>query len=885
MESSVFIRAVLLLFLFGRRVGGELTVPGFDYKVYAREGDINIGYLIHVYRYSSSDFCSDSFRPTGAQNTEIAGFMTDRINADDALLPNISLGFVVFDDCQKDLTALADSVYFVGSGGPSPQSPDSKHRPVAGVVGPIYSRQSVMVSSFLGLFDVPVLSPLSTSDELSDKSRFPYFMRLVPPDSFQAVAIVDVIEFFGWSYVSLLYSEGSFGENAAKHVERLTRSHGVCLAVSKRLAADYDQAEIDRIVLGIRANQHAPVVIFFLETNDIARLFRSVMKYNLTTHFLWISGDSLPSVEGLDVEEAVVGALYLTHPNGVVPGFQEYMKGLSWKGSPNPWRPLIFEDFYHCSWKSPVSGGQQRSCAIYDTLEEAINVTWTVPALFADGFLVYAKALHSLIADNCPHLFLKGDTPRNFSACVTGQRLIRYMKNVSLDGYSDHITFDSKGDMHGKLLIRQLRGSIREGFYHRTVGEWDRTTASLFLNLTELDWGPTKNMARMMTESICSSPCRIGQYYQKKEVPCCWECITCRNNEITVGNRTDCEPCPNFTWPDNKTRTNCEPIMPHYMKSTDVIGISLLAVEILGVLMSAGIIVVYIIKHNSRLIKATNRELSILIITGCMLASFVAVFFTTFPDDVSCLIRQSGFHFVVCILYSPLLAKTTRVYRIFTAGKKGICRPRFISNQAQFVFTFVMILIQVSRTSAGSRVQLHQSCEVPQKAHLNSHPFWFVFQVLLLVLLENLYPTISIRLMPFPYEPYVEITCSLNLESFIPPLSYNLVLIFVCAIFGFLTKSLPENFNDSRYIFVSISTTLFMWSVFLPTYFTTLRSDHKAALLSICLLLNSYITMLCQFFPKVYAVFYVNEESLTFNVAATSTVVRVQPSTVSDGIM
>ena len=145
-------------------------------------------------------------------------------------------------------------------------------------------------------------------------------------------------------------------------------------------------------------------------------------------------------------------------------------------------------------------------------------------------------------------------------------------------------------------------------------------------------------------------------------------------------------------------------------------------------------------------------------------------------------------------------------------------------------------------------------------------------------MLSQMYPSISTRLMPIPYEPYVEITCSLRLESFIPPLSYNLFLIFVCAVFGFLTKSLPENFNDSRYIFVSISTTLFMWSVFLPTYFTTFRSDHKAILLSVCLLLNTFITLLCQFCPKVYAVYFVSEECMTLNTSLTATGSRVQPS-------
>ena len=147
-------------------------------------------------------------------------------------------------------------------------------------------------------------------------------------------------------------------------------------------------------------------------------------------------------------------------------------------------------------------------------------------------------------------------------------------------------------------------------------------------------------------------------------------------------------------------------------------------------------------------------------------------------------------------------------------------------------------------------------------------------QVMVLVILEMTYPSLPVRIMPFHHEPYVEITCSVDLASFIPPLIVNMIPIMTCAVLGYLTKALPENFNDSRYIFVSISTTLFMWIVFLPTYFTTFHSHHKAALLSVCLLLNSYITMMCQFAPKVYAVFFVQDNQMTFNTMGTTSTVQ-----------
>lgn len=48
--------------------------------------------------------------------------------------------------------------------------------------------------------------------ELSDKSRFEYFSRVVPPDSYQAQAIAEVVKSFDWRYTSTVAVEGEYGE-------------------------------------------------------------------------------------------------------------------------------------------------------------------------------------------------------------------------------------------------------------------------------------------------------------------------------------------------------------------------------------------------------------------------------------------------------------------------------------------------------------------------------------------------------------------------------------------------------------------------------------------------------------------------------------------------
>ena len=134
--------------------------------------------------------------------------------------------------------------------------------------------------------------------------------------------------------------------------------------------------------------------------------------------------------------------------------------------------------------------------------------------------------------------------------------------------------------------------------------------------------------------------------------------------------------------------------------------------------------------------------------------------------------------------------------------------------------------------------------------------------------------------MPISVEKYVELYCKVPLEAMLIPLSFNLLLITLSALYGFMTRKLPENFNESWYIFVSVSTTTFLWLVFLPTYFTTFRTYHQAALLAFCLIINGFVTLCCLYIPKIYAIYFVDESKIKF-VTMPTKVTQVVPATVS----
>ena len=144
---------------------------------------------------------------------------------------------------------------------------------------------------------------------------------------------------------------------------------------------------------------------------------------------------------------------------------------------------------------------------------------------------------------------------------------------------------------------------------------------------------------------------------------------------------------------------------------------------------------------------------------------------------------------------------------------------------------------------------------------------------------DVVWPGVATLRHPDRLEPYTELHCELQPTELITLLACNLLLLGGCAVFGFLTRKLPANFNESHFMFVSVATTIFLWMVMLPTYFTTFYAIYQSALLAICLLLNAYITLVCLFIPKLYAVYFVSEENLEFGaVTGVGTISNARPS-------
>lgn len=124
------------------------------------------------------------------------------------------------------------------------------------------------VANLLGLFHIPQVSPASTAKALSDKTRFEFFARTVPPDTFQSSALVDIVKTVNWSYVSTVYSEGSYGEYGIEVFHREAQERNVCIAAAEKVPSTADDKEFENIILKLRKKVNAKGIILFTRAED-----------------------------------------------------------------------------------------------------------------------------------------------------------------------------------------------------------------------------------------------------------------------------------------------------------------------------------------------------------------------------------------------------------------------------------------------------------------------------------------------------------------------------------------------------------------------------------------------------------------------------------------
>uniref|UniRef100_A0A2I2Z7W1 Glutamate metabotropic receptor 8 n=1 Tax=Gorilla gorilla gorilla TaxID=9595 RepID=A0A2I2Z7W1_GORGO len=469
------------------------------------DGDIILGGLFPVHAKGERGVpCGELKKEKGIHRLEAMLYAIDQINKDPDLLSNITLGVRILDTCSRDTYALEQSLTFVqaliekdasdvkcANGDPPIFTKPDK---ISGVIGAAASSVSIMVANILRLFKIPQISYASTAPELSDNTRYDFFSRVVPPDSYQAQAMVDIVTALGWNYVSTLASEGNYGESGVEAFTQISREiGGVCIAQSQKIPREPRPGEFEKIIKRLLETPNARAVIMFANEDDIRRILEAAKKLNQSGHFLWIGSDSWGSK--------------------IAPVYQQ---------------EEILERIARDS-----------------SYEQEGKVQFVIDAVYS-----MAYALHNMHKDLCPGYI--GLCPR--MSTIDGKELLGYIRAVNFNGSAGTpVTFNENGDAPGRYDIFQYQISNKSTEY-KVIGHW---TNQLHLKVEDMQWAhrehthpasvcslPCKPGERKKTVKgvPCCWHCERceGYNYQVDEL----SCELCPLDQRPNMNRTGCQLIP-----------------------------------------------------------------------------------------------------------------------------------------------------------------------------------------------------------------------------------------------------------------------------------------------------------------------------------------------------
>uniref|UniRef100_A0A3P8S5W0 G-protein coupled receptors family 3 profile domain-containing protein n=1 Tax=Amphiprion percula TaxID=161767 RepID=A0A3P8S5W0_AMPPE len=841
------LRLLMLLYsCFSSTTSSSCRLQGrFDLNGMHKAGDVVLGGLFEIHFFSAfpdQSFTSEPQQPTchgfdviGFRQAQTMAFAIEEINRNTNLLHNVTLGYRLYDNCNK-LGVGFRGALTLASGQEEQIILDETcagSPPVLGIVGDSSSTRSIAISAVLGLYRVPMVSYFSTCSCLSNRQKFPSFFRTIPSDAFQVRAMIQILNHFGWTWAGLLVSGDDYGLHAARSFQSdLSLSGEGCLAYLEVLPWGNDPAEMRRIV-DVMKKSTARVVIVFANEGHMINLMKEVVRQNVTG-LQWMASEAWTAAPVLQTPQLMPylgGTLGIAIRRGEIPGLRKFLLQIhpnlhNHSNSYGNNMVRFWEHTFQCRFPPPPAGWVESGgviCTGEEDLESEGTEFLDLSNLRAE-YNVY-KAVYALAYALDDMLqCTPGRGPFSGNSCTTLQtmepwQLVYYLETVNFTtSFGDQVSFDENGDalpiydIMNWLWLPDGRTKVQN------VGEVKRSASKgeeLTLFEDKIFWN---FQSKKPPRSVCSESCPPGtrMMRMKGKPECCFDCIPCSEGKI---NSMECTSCPEDFW-SSPQRDHCVPKKTEFLSYHEPLGICLTATSLLGTLICAAVLGIFIYYRKTPIVRANNSELSFQLLLSLKLCFLCSLLFIGRPRLWTCQMRHAAFgiSFVLCV--SCILVKTMVVLAVFKASKPGGgASLKWFGAVQQRGTVLLLTCIQ----AAICVVWIVSASPLPHK-NTQYHSDKIV------------------------YECVVGSTV-----GFAVLLGYIGLLAILSFLLAFLARNLPDNFNEAKLITFSMLIFCAVWVAFVPAYISS-PGKHADAVEVFAILASSFGLLVALFGPKCYII-------------------------------
>ncbi|XP_053305144.1 vomeronasal type-2 receptor 26-like [Spea bombifrons] len=290
-----------------------------------------------------------------------------------------------------------------------------------------------------------------------------------------------------------------------------------------------------------------------------------------------------------------------------------------------------------------------------------------------------------------------------------------------------------------------------------------------------------------------------------------------RTSEPNNPDSENCQTCPDNEWPDEK-KVKCIPKTYDFLSYKDDIMVPVFFfISVFFLILSFFILGIFILYWDTTTVRANNRDLSFILLVSIIL-SFLCVFlFLGRPEDVTCMLRQTAFGVIFSVAVSCVLAKTIMVCIAFKATKPGSYWKKWMGAKVSNIIVLMSSSIQVFITIIWLAIS-------PPFQELDMHS----------------------------YNEKIIVQCNEGSAiAFYCVLGYMGLLAAVSFIIAFLARTLPDSFNEAKYITFSMLVFCSVWIAMIPAYLST-KGKYMVAVEIFAILASTAGLLSFMFFPKCY---------------------------------
>ncbi|TSK38419.1 Extracellular calcium-sensing receptor [Bagarius yarrelli] len=738
--------------------------------------------------------------------TQTMLFAINEINQRTDLLPNTELGYVIYDSCFTISKAVEGTLTFLtGQDEAVPNYRCGNGPPLAAMVGAGGCDLSVATARILGLYYFPQVSYSSSCSVLESRFQYPTFLRTIPSDEHQSVAMAQLVLNFGWTWVGTIASDDDYGKYGIKRFKEVVEEAGVCISFSETLPKFSAPDTIKRIVNTI-SESTAKIIVVFSSDVDLRPLVEELLLHNITNR-TWIASEnwitSAIIAQQPEVMSLLGGTIGFAITRANIPGLREHLLNI------DPYQDSLTEEFW----------------------ESAFNCT-----------LSYSRALDNTRAQLATQV--GNATASRVAARLAPQGLCTGKESLQIlnNTYSD---------------VSQLR--LTYNVYKSVYA-----VAYALHNLEYCEPGKGPFVGGSCADITNFEPWQL-MYYLKNlrfTVPYTGEEISFNDGEVAgfyeilnwqrasdggvaYKHARGCIQCTEDYW-SNANRDACVPKTIEFLDFGEALGITLIVISVFGALLTVVVAIVHLKYLNTPLVQANDALLSFTLLLGLVVTFLCSIVFLGRPQLWSCMTSQVALALGFALALSSLMGKSSllmlraRAIKIMKTAAKAAKAAAAASEQS------------------GDTAAIAPA--IPQKNDIDPiKPPQQRTMMIVCTLIQAIACTVWLILLP-PHP--VKNTAAQNIKIILECDPGN--IIFICCIFGydvllalmafvfaFVARKLEDNFSEGKCITFGMLVFFIVWISFVPAYLST-RGKFMVAVQIFAILASSFGLLACVFLPKCY---------------------------------